>query len=98
MVFAAHAVLIIATDSELGIGIGDGLEGVDMLHLRLTGQYTEAHALNARSGPGEVFVHYRLVQSDGFEHLRAAVALEGRYSHLRGDFEQSLVDGFDVIL
>ncbi len=38
------------------------------------------------------------VEADGFEDLRAAIALQRRNAHLRKDFEQSFVDGLDVLI
>ncbi len=98
VIFAADTVLIVASDGQLGVRVGDGLKGMLMLHPGFASQYVQAHALDTRSGSGEVFLHYRLVQADGFEHLRAAIALERRNPHLAGHFEQSLIDGLDVIL
>ena len=69
-----------------------------MLHPGFASQYVQAHAFDTRSGSGEVFLHHRMVQADGFEHLGAAIALERGNPHLAGDLEQSLIDGLDVIL
>ena len=38
------------------------------------------------------------VQADGFEHLRAAIALQRGDAHLREDLQQSFVDGLHVVL
>ena len=53
---AALAILILAADNEIGLGFGERLEGVCVLHLRFAGQHVEADALNARGGAGEVGV------------------------------------------
>src|SRR5436190_1246050 len=39
-----------------------------------------------------------MVQSDGLENLRAAIALDGRDAHLGGDLDHSLHRSFDEIL
>ncbi len=69
-----------------------------MLQLGLPRQHIQAYALDARSRAGEVLLHQRLVQPDGFKDLRAAVALERRDAHLREDLQQALVDGLLVVL
>ncbi len=38
----------------------------------------------------------RLIEADCFKDLRAAITLERGNSHLRKDFQQSLVDGLVV--
>ena len=44
-------------------------------------------------GAGEVLLDQALVQPDGFEHLRAAIALQRRDAHLGEGLQQALVDG-----
>ena len=60
VILAALAVLILAADDEFGLGFGERLEGVGMLHLRFASQHIQADALDARCGAGEVGVHQRL--------------------------------------
>ena len=48
--------------------------------------------------PVKYFSNQRFVQSNGFEDLGAAIALQRRDSHLREDFQQTLVDRFLVLL
>ena len=69
-----------------------------VLHLRFAGQHVEADALDARGGAGEIFVDQLLVQADGLEDLRAAIALQGGDAHLREGLQQALVDGLDEVL
>jgi hypothetical protein len=98
VVFAALAVLILAADDEIGLGLGERLEGVGVLHLRLARQHVEADALNARGGAGEVGIDEELVETDGLKHLCAAIALQGADAHLREGLQQALVDGLDEVL
>ena len=58
----------------------------------------DVRALDARRGRREVFVHDRLIESDGLENLRAAVALHRRDADLRRDFDHALRRGLDEIL
>ena len=97
-ILAAHAVLIVAADLEFGIGFGDRPEGVLVLHLRFAREHVQADAFDARSRAGEVLLDQRLVQADGLEDLRAAIALQRGDAHLREDLQQALVDGLLVIL
>ena len=97
VMLAAHAVLIIAADGQFGVVAGDGLEGERVLHLRFAGQHIEPDAFDAGGGAGEVLLDQSLVQADGFEDLRAAIALQGGDAHLREGFQQAFVDGLVVI-
>ena len=54
VILAAFAVLILAADNQVGLRVGERLEGVGVLHLRLAGEHAEADALDARGGAGEV--------------------------------------------
>ena len=98
MILAAHAVLIAAADLQLGIGFRQRLESVVVLHLGFARQHIQADAFDARRGAGEISLDQRFVQADGFEHLRAAIALQRGDAHLREDLQQSFVDGLLVIL
>ena len=49
-------------------------------------------------GAGEVGLDQFFVQADGFEDLRAAIALQRADAHLREGLQQALVDGLDEIL
>ncbi len=98
VVFAAHAVLIIAADGEFGVAIGDGMIGERVLHDGLACQDVKSDAFNARRRAGKVTLDQILVESDGFENLRAAITLQSRNAHLREDFQQSFVDGLDVVI
>ena len=69
-----------------------------MLQLRFARENVETDAFDARRGAGEVLVHQLLVQPDGFEDLRAAIALQRRDAHLREGLQQAFVDGLDVML
>ena len=54
VILAVLAVLIMAADHEFGLGIGERLEGVGVLHLRFARQHVEPDAFDARCGAGEV--------------------------------------------
>ena len=60
-------------------------------------QNIQAHSFDARGCAGEIPVDQVMVEADGFEDLRAAIALQRRDAHLRDDLEQPLVDGLLVI-
>ncbi len=93
VMLAAHAVLIIAAHGQFGVVAGDGLEGERVLHLRFAGQHIEPDAFDAGGGAGEVLLDQSLVQADGFEDLRAAIALQGGDAHFREGLKQAFVDG-----
>ena len=95
---APFAVLIAASDFELGIGFRRGLQGKPVPQQGFPRQHIQAHALDAGGRAREVALHHRLVQADGFENLRAAVTLQGGDPHFGKDFQQPLVDGLDVVL
>ena len=98
VILAALAILIMAANDQFGLRFGERLEGVGVLELRFARQHVEAHALDARSGAGEVGVDQRLVQADGLKDLRAAIALQRADAHLREGLQQALVDGLDEVL
>ena len=62
---------------------------------RLAGQHAEPDAADARRGAGEVAIDERLLEADGLEDLRAAVALDGRDPHLGDRLEQRLAQALD---
>ena len=57
----------------------------------------DADAADARRRPREVAVDEALLEADGLENLRAAVALQGRNAHLGHHFEDALVERLDVV-
>src|ERR1051325_5974494 len=59
--------------------------------------HVEADAADARRRPREVTIDEILIEPDGLEDLRAAVALDGRDAHLRDDFDDAFIDGLDVV-
>ena len=62
---------------------------------RLAGQHAEPDAADARGGAREVAIDERLLEADGLEDLRAAVALDGRDPHLGDRLEQGLAQALD---
>ena len=66
--------------------------------MRFARQHVQPDAFDARRGAGEIFLDQVLVQPDGFEDLRAAIALQRGDPHLREGLQQAFVDGLDVVL
>ncbi len=98
MILAVVAPLVLAAGIEdVAVDLAVG-EGVLVAHLDFARDDVEADAVDARGGPGEVFVDDGRMQADGFENLRAAVALDGGDAHLGDDLDHALDGGLDVIL
>ena len=57
-----------------------------------------ADAADARGRPREEFVYEALVKPDRLEYLRAAIALDGRYAHLRHCLDDALLRRLQKIL
>src|SRR5260370_16497568 len=98
MKLAANTVLIIAADCELGIRFRDWLESVMVLELGFMSQHAETNPFDAGGGSSEVFIAHRFVEADGFEHLRAPLALQRRDAHLRSASQPSPIHCLAVIL
>ena len=93
MILAANAVLVISAHIELRIVIGKRREeGEVVLHLGFLSQHIQPDAAEARRRPGKVTRHHLLVEPDRLKDLGAAVALQGRDTHLREDLQQTLAD------
>ncbi len=97
VILAARAVLEAAAGGQLGVGVGEGLEGVSMLRLGLSREHLQVHALDARWRAGEILLDQRAAEADGLEDLGAAIALERGDAHLGEDLEQALADGLRVV-
>ena len=69
-----------------------------MAHQHFLRDDVEADAADARRRPGEIFVDDVLAQADGFEHLRAAIALDRGDAHLRHHLDHALDGGLDEFL
>ena len=78
------------------IAVADGVGGCVAAN-GLALDLLDADSADAGGGPGEVAVDELLVQADGLEYLRAAVALECRDAHLGHDLDDALEDGLDVV-
>ncbi len=90
VVFAVFAPLVLAANLQ-GAPVDRALrEGMRVAHGGLTRDDLDTRAADARGGPGEVFIHEVLVETDRFEDLRAAVALDGRDAHLGEDLDHAL--------
>ena len=90
MGFAVVAPLVLAAgrqDGEVGraVGIGGAVAGENFLRDDI-----EADAADARGGPREVVVDDGLVETEGFEHLGAAVTLDRGDAHLGHDLDDAL--------
>ena len=97
MALAADAVLVLTTGVEQVLGL-ERLD-VELVALaNLVGDVNEFEAADARNRAGEVAVDERAAETDGFEDLRAAIALDRRDAHLRADLEQALAERLDVAL
>ncbi len=83
VIFAVSAVVIAPSSGEVGLGIHDGLKCVLMLHLALASQHIQADPLEAGGRSREIGIHQIFVQSDRFENLSSAIALERRDAHFR---------------
>ena len=76
VVLATDAVMIVAAGVEFRFRGGNLAERKGVFHGGFTRQHVQADAFDARGRAGEVLVDQLLVQADGFEHLRAAIALQ----------------------
>ena len=99
VIFAVAPPLVGAADIERQVFVGSPFrEGGLMACTDFPGDTVEADSANARCRAGKVGVDYAAVQADGFKNLCAAIAVQCGDAHLRHDFEQALVDGFDKVL
>ena len=64
---------------------------------RFFGDHLDADPVQAGNRPREVLLHERTVEADGFEDLRAAVALKGGNAHLGHHLEDALIERLDVV-
>src|ERR1035438_10255076 len=69
-----------------------------MLEQRLGRENGESNSLQPRGRAGKVSVNQIFIQSDGFEYLRALIALQRRDAHFREGLQQSLLDGLHEVL
>src|SRR3984885_5953015 len=96
--FAAHAILIVAADAQFGFRFVGRLHGEGVLHQRFARDDLDVHALDARTGSGEVALDHGLAKTHGFENLRRLIALQGPNAQLREGFQQAFVRGLHVAL
>ena len=98
MCLAFLAPLVITADVE-GVDLGIALwEAAQMTLDGFFGDDLDVAAFNAGGGPGEVFVHYALAETDGFKDLCAAIALHRGDADLRGDLDDALGGGLDEVI
>ena len=93
-----HVEGISPPDREFGLGITERAESMLVLHLRFARNHIKPDAFDPRRRSGEISLNQRLVETEGFKHLCAAIALQRRDAHLRERFEQPLVDRLLVVL
>ena len=98
VILAAGPGLIVAAGVQIQVRIGDRAIRKIVLQLGFGRQDIQPHTLDARGCTREVLVHELLVETDGLEDLRSPVALEGGDPHLGEDLQQSLVDGFQIVV
>jgi len=84
--FPAGAPLMVATGIERNVAAVGNCISLTVAHQRFLGDRVEADAADTRGRPGKIFVDDGPMNADRFENLRAAVALERRNAHFRGDF------------
>ena len=98
VIFAADAVLIVAADCEFGLGFGQRLEGVLVLHLRFARQHIEADAFDARCGAGEVVSRPAPCSGRWLRTPARRDSSAGSRCPSSRSLQQALVDGLDVVL
>ena len=95
---AVRAPLILAADRQRVTVDAAIRERGAVAHQHFLRDHVHADAADARGGPGEVFVDDVLTQTDRFENLRAAIALDRGDAHLRHDLDDALGRGLDEVL
>ena len=98
MIFTTYTERVTAADRKLRIGVRQRYERIGVFHHCFPCQHIQPHAFNSRRRSGKVLFYELAVQADGFKDLRSAIALQRGNAHLRENFEQALVDGFDVVV
>ena len=90
MLLAVFAPLIITADVERVAHRRALRKCVRVPHRDFSRDLLQAHALDARRSPCEVFLHHRAAESHRLENLRAAIRLHGADAHLRRHFHHAL--------
>ena len=98
VLFAAHAPGVLAAGVEHARQHRVVAEGGLVHAQRFLGHFEDADAAHLRGGAAEILLDEVLLQADGFEQLRAAVAHVGAHAHLGHDLGQALADGLDVVV
>src|SRR5580698_786022 len=86
MEFSLPLPLIDPTDRKPVDGDIFSAEGEIMFCEHLSSDLVEAHAFDAGSGAGKIFVYDGAVEPDDLEGLCALIGLEGGDAHFREDF------------
>src|ERR1700692_3822843 len=91
MIFAVDSLVVRSSYSEFSLGLSQWTECMLVLELRFTGNDIEADALQARGCSSKIRVDQFPIQPNGFEDLRALIALQCRDAHLGESFQQSFI-------
>src|SRR5215472_12719453 len=90
--------MVIATHREFGFEVGERTKCVLMFEQSFRSEYRESDTLEPRSRAREVGVDDFFVEPDGFEYLRALVALKRGDAHLRESLQQAFLDRLQEML
>ena len=90
--------LVLAALVEVAIGDRALRERQRVARAHLFGDGVDADAADARRGVREIPLDELLLEADGFENLRAAIALQRRDAHLGHHLQDALVQRLDVAL
>ena len=91
MRFAANTVGILAANFQRCTVDRRVSKGILVTAHTLLSNFRQACALNGGRGAKEELIDKHLLQSNGVENLRAAIALIGGNAHLRHNLKQTLI-------
>jgi hypothetical protein len=97
VVLAVAPPLVLPAPFQVRRGAGSRRERAVMPLQHFGGDDVDADAADARRRPGEIPIDERLVEPDGLEDLRPAIALQRRDPHLGHHLEDALVERLDVV-
>src|SRR5258706_776916 len=93
VLFAFAPVAILTAAFELLFTDSAIRKSLLLSHPDLFGYNIKADSTNSRRCPGEVAIDKILIETDRLEHLRAAIALNSRDTHLGNNFHHAFVNG-----
>ena len=98
MVLAVTAPLILTPGiKQVAVELAIGKSPV-VPNLHFLGNDIQPHSFHPGSSPGEILVDESFAQANGFENLRATVALHRGDAHLRHHLDDPFVGRFDEVL